>query len=272
MTNSLVDYLLTFIQNEYIVKIIVSIVIVLVGLVILAMIKGVFKKFESARISERATLENMYKIISMSVYILLVFIIIYVMTQQQIIVLFLLGVLLIILAASWEVIANLAAYYALLASRALTRGDYIIIEPNIEGKIKEITPLFTVIEGETKVYTLPNLYILKHGKTTVREPIKVNLVIRVWGFEDPDALTGIKRLVEEKVARIGRDLMAIPEMPRAIIDEISVDGATLRVAVSLPGTKPNTVKISRLLEELAVSLKETGYSYTLTVEYDSIRR
>ncbi|MEB3759532.1 MAG: mechanosensitive ion channel family protein [Desulfurococcales archaeon] len=268
---TLVDYLKMFISNEYIVKAIVSLIIVIVGMVILAMIKGVFKKFESSRISERNTLENMYKIISMSVYILLVFIVIYVMTQQQIIVLFLLGVVLILLAASWEVIANIAAYYALLASRALSRGDYIILEGKIEGKIKEITPLFTVIEGDTRVYTIPNLYLLKRGKTAVKEPIKVWIIIRVWGFEEPDALTGIKQLIEEKIARLGRDLMAIPETPRTVIDEVSIDGATLRIEIAVPGTKPNKVKISRLLEELAVSLKETGYSYSLTAEYNSGR-
>jgi small-conductance mechanosensitive channel len=268
MLSSLYESLTMLSENKVVVRIIVSIIILLVGLVILVMIKGIFKKLESRRVTERAALENMYKIIYGSLVLTLLFIVIYVLTQQQIIVVFLLGVILILLASSWEVIANLAGYYALLASRNISRGDYVIIPPDMEGRVREITPLFTIIDGDKAVYSVPNLTVLRKGIVSLRDPITVYLIVRVWGFEDPDALASLKEVIEEKVTATARNVLASPEKARGAIEELSVDGATIRIPLKVPGPRPNTLKISELIEELAVALKDTGYSFNINFEYN----
>ncbi len=265
-------YLENIFKNEIIVRIVISLIIVIIGIIILAMIKGLFRRIETARVTEKATLENMYKLISTSVTIVLIFLIIYVLTRQAIIVIFILGVILIILASSWEVIANIAAYYAILSARLIAKGDYIILPNGIEGRVREITPLFTHIDGETRVYAVPNLLLLKQGRIGVKDPIKLEIIVRVWGIDDPDKIEGIIDLVRNKVATAGRDIMAIPEAARASIDEISVDSVSFRVELYAPGPKPNKIKLGRLLQEISVALRETGYSYTLTIEEKRLER
>ncbi len=259
------QYTENILKNQYIMRIIISIIIIIIGYIFLALVKGIFKKIETSRAAEKTTLENMYKLLYISIIIILLFLIVYVITEQSVIVLFLLGVILILLASSWEVTANLAAYYALLLSRSVQRGDYIELPEDISGRIRQITPLFTEIEDENRVYMVPNLKLLRHGKTTVKEPIKVEVEIRVWGFEDPDTINNILEILKDKIAMAGRNVLALPEAASLIVEEVSVDGVSIRAELRVPGPKPNKAKLGRLMQELAVTLKETGYSYSLVI-------
>ncbi|MCE4624347.1 MAG: mechanosensitive ion channel family protein [Desulfurococcales archaeon] len=214
-----------------------------------------------------ASIENMYSLIKSATIIVTLFIILYILTQQQAIAYFILGVILILIAASWEVIANVASYYVILISRGLNKGDLVSID-DIVGKVREINPFFVVVEGEDGVYKIPNRVVLHKMVKMPVEPAIVTLNIRIWGLDDPEVARSIIQRIEDEIATLTRPLVTSPRhlQLESSVEELSSDSVTISIKLPVPGRKVSRRKFNRLLEDLAVSLKETGYSFTISLQ------
>ncbi len=261
-----------FTSNPYIRRSIESLVLLLIVIIVLALIKKIVMKIGKLSGADERALENTYKIIEASTLIITIFLILYLLTQQQIIVLFILAVILVILASSWETIANVASYYAILLSRAISVGEYVTLE-DCEGKVRKVTVLYTIIDGPEKMCTIPNRIFLSKIKSALKEPSYARFRIRIWGFEDVEVAESLLSKVSGGLQEALRGVTAIPGGSRLVVEEYSPDAIAVTLLVPISGHRIQPEKLSFLMRELASILKEQGYPFNITVERDvTVRR
>ena len=252
-------------SQEIIVRLLASLIILIISLLILIIIKNVLFRIAEARGRDRRAIENTYRMVKASLGIVTLFLIIFIITQQTIVAMFLLGVILVVLAASWEIIANTIAYYAILFYQVVERGEYVRIGP-YEGIVRDITPLFTMLEDDFGVIAVPNRSVISHGRVLVREPVKVVFSLKVWGLDDPKALDNLLASIRDRLEPTLRAVSAIPGEVSMYIDEISGDSVSIKFEVLLPGPKVVRARIESILKEVASFMWETGYSFSVAVE------
>lgn len=257
-------------HNIYLARLLESLFIIIAGIIFIYIIRKIFEKISTTTGVDTRSVNNMYKLIKTATSIVIFFLVLYTLTQASVIVLFILGIILIMIAASWEVIANVAAYYVVLINRRIGKGDLIEIEYNnmrIIGRIREINPFFTTIESSKGVFSIPNLALLRYPSRTPGPTGELTINVRIWGVDDPDTIRSIVRRLEDEIAVLSRPIVPSPRHLRVhlLIDELSNDSVSLRVVIPLPSQEVNREKFNRLLEDLAVTLKETGYSFSISL-------
>ncbi|MCE4613805.1 MAG: hypothetical protein F7C07_08285 [Desulfurococcales archaeon] len=240
--------------------------VILISLLALSAVKGLLNRLVSQRLLETAHKERLEKIAELTVLIALLIVLGYIATGSPLLVYIFLAMIVIILASNWEIIANMASYYVMLLTRMVSRGEYIMLPGGPHGWVREITPLYTLVENTHAIYAVPNLRIVRNGKLHVKEPITIRVSVRVWGFEDVEAVTVVEGVVKETIEDWGRDVVAQMGGIRVYTDEISTDSVVIKAQLPVPGPTVNLAKMSHLLKELANALKETGYSFNISLE------
>ena len=266
MAGGLIAYLREVYQNEIIVRLVASTVILIISVLILYVVRKLLTKLKSSRIAaDTRSIDNLYKLIKSAILIITLFLILYILTMQQVIVYFILGIILIILAASWEIISNISAYYIILLTHRFGKGDLIDINGVVFGQIQEINPIYTFIMGDDGLYAVPNVFLIRRAARIPREPVYMTLDVRVWGIDDPESAKLLRQRLESEIPGLVKSITTRPKhfQAEAQVLEVTSDSITLRFSIPLPGPKPNPKKLSRLAEDLAVILNETGYSYSI---------
>lgn len=251
--------------NVIIQRSIESIILILTVAILLVIIRRLIFRVGRLSGADREALENTYKMIEISIIIITIFLVLFLLTQENIIVLFILGLILVIFAASWETIANVASYYAILLTQAVTLGEYVSLD-DCEGRVRKITVLYTVIDGYSKVCTVPNRIFMSKLKSTVKEPINARFRIRIWGFEDVEVAEDITAKLKERIHDIAGSVTAVPGEARIYVEELSPDALTAVLILPHPGHRIQPEKVGLIVRELASILKEYGYPFNISLE------
>ena len=252
-------------SQEILMRLLASLVILIISITILLIIKNILFRIAEARGRDRRAIENTYRMIKASLGTVTLFLIIFILTQEAIIAIFLLGVILVVLAASWEIIANIVSYYSILLYQVLERGEYVRVG-SFEGVVRDITPLFTLIEDEYGVVAVPNRLVVTKGRVLIREPVKVVFSLKVWGLDDPKSLDSLLSSIRERLEPSLRAISAIPGEVSMYIDEISGDSVSIKLEVLLPGPKVGRARVEAVLREVASFMWGTGYSFSVAIE------
>lgn len=255
----------TISYSTYLGRILGSLILIILILILLNIIKRLIFKIGGLSGADQKAMESTYKVIELSMFIITLFLVLFLITQQSIIVEFILGVILVILIASWETIANVASYYAILLSQAVTVGEYVSLE-GCEGKVRKITILHTIIDSYSKVCMVPNRIFLSKLKSTVKEPVHAKFRVRIWGFEDVDVAEEIITKLKERLYDIAGSVTAIPGEARVSIEELSPDAVTASLILPHPGYRIQPEKTGLIIRELATILKEYGYPFNISLE------
>ncbi|MEB3806345.1 MAG: mechanosensitive ion channel [Desulfurococcales archaeon] len=242
-----------------------AIVLIVIILLFLGVVKRLLSRLGRLSGADQRSLENTYKIIELSTLIITLFLALYLLTQQTLIALFILGIVLVILASSWETIANIASYYAILLSQLATIGEYVVVD-GCEGKIRKITVIYTIIDGGYKVCSIPNRVLLSKIKSAIREPVHIKFRIRIWGFEDVEVAEEIMAKLRERLQDVVGSITAVPGEARVYVEEISPDALTASLLVPHPGYRVQSEKIDLVIRELASILKEYGYPFNISLD------
>ncbi len=246
--------------------IIYSLIVVILALVFLAVYRRILLRLVESRVLDRLYYDRIYRVTQLVVAIIVFLTVGYYVTGEHTLVYIIAGLVIIVAASSWEIIANLVSFYVILFSRLVTRGDYIMLPNGSHGRIREITLLYSLIETPQGVYAIPNLAFIRSGRLQFKEPSYVRINIRVWGFEDPEVVDDIRAVVQSTIEEASREALAHSGAIRVYVDEISMDSVVLKAVIPVPGPRPNVARLTTMMVELANTLKETGYSYTIGLE------
>ncbi len=254
-----------FASSTVLARLLAALLILLVSLAVLVIVKKILFGVAAARVRDKNVVENTYRVVKASLGAVTLFLILYVVTMQEVIIVFLLAVVIVVMAASWEIIANVISYYALQLYQVVQRGEYISVG-EYEGRVRELTPLFTIVENDRGVYAVPNRLILNRGRVLYREPVPVGISLRVWGIEEPRALEDLIMKIRERLEPALRAVSASPGDVSLYIDEIAGDSVSLKFEVLLPGPRINKARLDTILREIASFMWSTGYSFSVAIE------
>lgn len=242
-----------------------SLVLVLVVALILALAKRVIVKICELSGVDRRTAEDTYRLVELSVAAITVFLVLYMLTEQQVIAYLVLSLVIVVVAASWEAIANVAGYYALILSKPVKLGEYVTVA-GCEGKVKRITLLYTLVEEKDTSCSIPNRLFLSTAKTSVKEPVYARVKVRVWGFEGVDVAEGIVSKLEESLPGIVGGVTAAAGEARIHVEELGYGSVTAIITVPIAGYRVQPERMDEVVRGLAAMLKEHGYPFNVGLE------
>ena len=251
------------------IRIATAILIVVIAAVILNIYRGILDRLASGGIIDTASAARVYRITSLALLSFAALLAGYTLTGSMPLLILVLVVVSLLMLSGIDVFANLIGYYIITTSRLVAKGQYILVPNGPHGVVKEIKPLYTVVEDQHGSYAIPNISLLRSGRLMLESTSPIRLVIRVWGFQEVQEVDSIRSLIEEVVLKNSREITAKTGeegKPRVVIDEMSEDSVTVKVTMVMPGPRPNLSRLTNLIIDLARQLKDSGHSYTITLE------
>jgi small-conductance mechanosensitive channel len=271
---SLESVLTEALSNEIVLRLIFAFIVLLVALIILREYHKHLERIAATKTMESSAIEKLYKIAVFITTIIVVVVIAYALTKSEAAWVAAAIITAVIVFASWEYIVNILAYFFLLSTHYVGQGDYIVIGNGIEGRVREITSFYVVLEDKGKVKHVPNKYIITRGFTVLGEPSYARINVRISGLSGPEDIDEIKHSIENALSMKAGDLfsfhhgMQVSPMIRVYPTVIGTDSVTFTIEVPVPSPSPQLVvrRISSLIYPIASILRDSGYNFTVEIE------
>ncbi|MCE4614528.1 MAG: mechanosensitive ion channel family protein [Desulfurococcales archaeon] len=226
----------------------------LVLIILYLVIKGSHKTFrglyKKGIMTENAA-EKISRTIDLITYILAIIAIIYIFTQAQqlgilVIVLIILGIII-----SWDVLVNLVGYYTIMISRIIEVGSYIEIG-EIEGRVREISLLHTVLETGGGIQCVPNKEFLQRTYRVHGETIDVCLKLKIYYEGGLSTLANLeKKLSTLLEARKGEYLAVPDEKIRLTPLKVTSEYGEYLMKTRMQGPRYDQHRIGQLIKTIA---------------------
>ena len=156
--------------------------------------------------------------------------------SAEIVVTVVIGIIIGIVVSARDILGNLAAYYALLASHAPNKGDVVEID-GMKGRLSNRSHLFTEIETEDgKLVQVPNhVFLQKISSSHTAESLaKVVLTVRIDGSADISKTEALLSRLISNYKEITK-----PPHPVLFVSDVRKDFTEFTVQVYV--TNPNKV-------------------------------
>ncbi|MCE4603981.1 MAG: mechanosensitive ion channel [Aeropyrum sp.] len=247
-------------------KVLESALIIIGALLAILFIRGLSRRLLAARILDEANVSSFYRLARDVILISSTLVILYILTGSRFVILVIAILLAALLLATWDLLMNIASYYAIIITRIVSRGEYIVLPNGVRGIVRDVKPLFTTVETKYGVYSVPNTVFVRFGVMSKRETSYYRLTLRVWGLPSTQLIENVRNAVDSVIESfVPREDKAVA-MHRLVIDEVSEDSVTVRLIVSMPHTEPKPEKLAPLIESLSRRLQEHGINHSITVE------
>nr|WP_232502347.1 mechanosensitive ion channel domain-containing protein [Aeropyrum camini] len=240
--------------------------VVLAGLAAVLFVRSLTRRLTAARILDESSASPFYRLSRDLIVLITIMVALYVVTGSRFIIILIAVLLAAILLATWDLLMNMAAYYAIIITRIVSRDEYIIMPNGVRGWVRDVRPLFVIVETKYGVYHVPNSTMLRLGVLTKRERSYYRLTVRVWGLPSQQLIDNVKDALDNVVNTLLPEEERSVVMKRVIIDEISEDSVTIRVIVGMPHTEPRPERLADFVERLSRRLQEHGINHSITLE------
>lgn len=242
-------------------------VVLIFGLMAVLFLKGLSRRLIAARILDEANAGPFYRLSRDIILVVMVLLTIYILTGSRFIILVIAVLMAALILASWDLLMNLAAYYAIIVTRIVSKQEYVVLPNGVRGWVRDVRPLFTIIETRHGVYSVPNIVIVRLGVMSKREPSYYRITLRVWGLQSSRQLIdNTKSIIESVIAERLSEEERTAALHRIIIDEISEDSVTLRLIIGMPHTEPRPEKVAEFMQKFSERLQEHGINHSITLE------
>ena len=186
-----------------------AIVLIILYLVIKLSHKTFGGLYKRGVMTEKAA-EKISRTIDLIAYILALIAIIYIFTQAQQLSILVIALIVLGIIVSWDVLVNLVGYYTIMISRILEVGSYVEIG-DIEGRVREVSLLQTVLETGSGIQRIPNKEFLRNPYKVHGETIDVCLKIKIYYGGDFTALANQEKKLYSILESRKGEFLAMPE-------------------------------------------------------------
>ncbi len=186
-----------------------AIVLIILYLVIKLSHKTFGGLYKRGVMTEKAA-EKISRTIDLIAYILALIAIIYIFTQAQQLSILVIALIVLGIIVSWDVLVNLVGYYTIMISRILEVGSYVEIG-DIEGRVREVSLLHTVLETGSGIQRIPNKEFLRNPYKVHGETIDVCLKIKIYYGGDFTALANQEKKLYSILESRKGEFLAMPE-------------------------------------------------------------
>ncbi|ABM80761.1 hypothetical protein Hbut_0913 [Hyperthermus butylicus DSM 5456] len=253
--------ILIYVKNTLLGPIVKLVLLAIIVFITLRIVRFILGRLQRRDVISSTVAEHLYKLTSLAVYATAAVIIIYMFTSIREVIYALIAIFVAILAANWSMIADITAYYIMLASRQVYRSASLVELPRlgVKGKIVSINMLHTRIRTPAgRIVYIPNHIIVSEPivqLTGIQGVISLELEVKLpKDVRTSNSLEYIERKIrnilgEARIATRPQDIVVL-------VDEATVDKARLIVQVPIAGVEPRPSTINNVVSILVNGLKE----------------
>ncbi|MCE4607329.1 MAG: mechanosensitive ion channel family protein [Desulfurococcales archaeon] len=206
--------------------------------------------YRRGMITEKAA-EKISRTIDLLAYILALIAIVYIFTQAQQLSILVIALIVLGIIVSWDVLVNVVGYYTIMISRIIEVGSYMEIG-SIEGRVREINLLHTVLETSSGIQRIPNKEFLRNPYKVHGETIDVCLRIRVHHGGDLTALANQEKKLHSLLESRKGEYLAMPEeKTRLTPTRITSEYGEYLFKTRMQGPKYDPHRIGQLVKAVA---------------------
>ncbi len=242
------------------IKLLESLVVLIVALIFLRLVKSLLANLEHRNVISAILSEQIYRLTAISVYSITLIVITYIITAVSLLLYFVLALIIIILVANWNIIADIAAYYLLIAFRNVYQASLIELPRlGIRGRIIGSTLFHTRIRTPSgKIVYVPNHVMITEPviqSISVQSIIKLELSLDVpqTGQKQPDIET-----IESSIRQALRESKLTTRPQDVIVQTKSIQERRINLALYIPvaGSEPRPSTINNIVAALYHRLRD----------------
>ena len=242
------------------VKLLESLIVLIIALIFLRIVKSLLANLEHRNVISTVLSEQIYRLTAISVYSVTLIVITYIITSVSLLLYFVLALLIIILIANWNIIADIAAYYLLIAFRNVYQASLIELPRlGIRGRIVGSTLFHTRIRTPSgKIVYIPNHVMITEPiiqSIAAQSTIKLELNIDLIPLEQKQAMTD---LIENNIRQALRETRLITRLQDVIIQVKGIQSNKMNLTLYVPvaGSEPRPNTINNIVAALYRKLKD----------------
>ncbi len=236
------------------IKLFESLIVLIIALIFLRLVKSLLANLEHRNVISTILSEQIYRLTAISVYSITLIVITYIITAVSLLLYFVLALIIIILIANWNIIADIAAYYLLIAFRNVYQASLIELPRlGIRGRIIGSTLFHTRIRTPSgKVVYIPNHVMITEP---VIQSVAVQSTIRLeLGLKIP--AMGQKQIAIDSVEASIRQALRESKLttrPQDVIIQVKnviKDRMNIILYVPVAGSEPRPTTINNIVATL----------------------
>jgi len=249
--HSYTEFLFSIFSEPLISKIIYTGVTIILGIITIRIIGFALRRLVVKNIISRPAYDKLYSIISLAGYLFIIVILLAIITESPVMLYALAGILIVVFISSYDVIANVIAYYAIILGRPIIVGSTVTID-DATGKIRDINALYTEIKCDTgDIIKIPNREIFRkkiliHGVT---HPVSVMITLK--GMKD---IREAEKLVKTAIQEF-KDAI-ITSKPDLYISKATNDKVEFKLTVYISSIERSSYVKTELSRKLYEKLKD----------------
>ena len=252
------------------IKLLESLVVLIVALIFLRLVKSLLANLEHRNVISAILSEQIYRLTAISVYSITLIVITYIITAVSLLLYFVLALIIIILVANWHIIADIAAYYLLIAFRNVYQASLIELPRlGIRGRIVGSTLFHTRIRTPSgKIVYVPNHIMITEPviqSIAVQSTIKLELSLDVPQTEQkqPDIDT-----IESSIRHALRESKLTTRPQDVIVQAKSMQANRIHLVLYIPiaGSEPRPSTINNIVAALYRRLRDLNPEIKVTYE------
>ncbi len=251
------DFLSTlqqFFESQIIKTSVYAIIAILIGIIIMWIINSQVKRLTERNVISPAASDRIRKALNIAFLFFLFLVVLYIATSNTILLIVVIIGIAAGFAASWKVLANVIAHYALILSKHIAQGEYIEIN-GMKGRIKSIGLIHTLIRTEDdSLLLVPNVALLE--KMVKHVGMERTLILRVTlNISNPNDLADIEEKIDSILATRFRHSPRTGEFGLSI-ERINESTVSYLVKTNYLGTEERETVASTLVKHLYEGLSE----------------
>ncbi|BEP17018.1 hypothetical protein PYJP_03700 [Pyrofollis japonicus] len=240
-------------------KLLESIIVLIIAFILVRFMKSLLSSLEQRNVISAILSEQIYRLLAISIYSIALIIITYIVTSVSVLLYFVLAVVIVILVANWHIIADVAAYYLLIAFRNVYQASLIELPRlGIRGRIVGSTLFHTRIRTPSgRLVYIPNHIMIAEPVIQAIAPqtvIPLEVSVNTPSGNKHSPIEVIESIVRQAI----RDSKMSTRPQDAIIQIKSLEPSRTKIVVFIPvaGSEPRPSTINNIVSTLYQRLAE----------------
>lgn len=240
-------------------KLFESLIVFIVALIFLRLIKSLLKSLERKNVVSALLSGQIYRLLAIVVYSTVLIVIAYIITSVGKLIDFAFIIGIAVLLSNWKLIADVTAYYLLLAFRGTYQSSLIELPRlGVRGRIVGSTLFHTRLRTpEGRIVYIPNHIMISEPVTQLAA---VQSIVRLEVDMDTpkQAKTSIIEAIETLIKQALRESKSTTRLQDVVIQVRSLSPTRARVLVNVPvaGSEPRPATINNIMASLYKKLED----------------
>jgi len=264
---SFISQAMAFVKAQLLTPLLQLLIVFIIVYLFLRAVKSLLLRLQKRDMISSTLSEQIYRLVSLATYAVTIIALIYMFTSAREVLYVLIVILAVILLSNWNIIADVSAYYIMLAFKQSHRAATLVELPRlgIKGKIIGTGLFYTRIRTLSgKIAYVPNHVIVSEPivqLTNVQSTVMLEIEVDAPRLEKGNPIEYLEKIVRSILGEAR--LTTRPQEVTVLVT--SADSSRIRLEVRVPvmGAEPRPATINSIIAELIDELGDLSPSIRL---------